>query len=122
MTESTYDGTRWKCAAELRKLVADMDPDGLDGRAVIEVPAPALLELADRWETSPEFRLPADIEDRIRRDERQQIARRLRASQAELLRTSARTEDAIGLICHQIDFDAVHRRPEPAQADEDGLT
>ena len=62
------------------------------------------------------------MEDAIRRDERVQIARRLRANTAELLATSARTEDAIGLICHQIEFAAVHRAPEPVVADEDGLT
>lgn len=63
-----------------------------------------------------------EFEDAIRRDERRQIAARLRAGKAELLATSARTEDALGLICHMIEFAAVHRDPEPLVADEDGLT
>ncbi len=74
------------------------------------------MTMTDEQVTAVEF------EDRIRRDERRQIAARLRAGKAELLATSARTEDALGLIVHMIEFAAVHRDPEPAVADEDGLT
>lgn len=99
----TYSNLEWSNITHTRPAVS-----AYASHAMVEI----------RWQ------VPADIinQDTIRRDERTQIARRLRANRAELLATSARTEDAIGLICHQIEFAAVHRNPEPPVPDEDGLT